>query len=392
MTAGIDIAASEEIIHVLTAACVRAWKERRSVTGSSDVLIELSRRIKPFRDAISRETWNLFEERAAREPLDYCDRAQHPVASVGKAIDCEVSGTLREAKWLGRRRLRLGRDEAGPDWCQCVSSVLGRVFKDAAPAGVPDPQAAHLMLGIFSEAGSGAHRIMSDLGVDLSAVQRASVSGSVIRKSGSVYAPASHILTVVGAISSPDPVILRWMAKPIGWAVVRKTGVGAVAFAIGSEATRQAVRSGSLVTRVPHLLVAMSAVNQQRVRLGWRYRRAYEEHNSGGETLARWGLDYPAVTRLLVCGQQDPHGAVDPRRPWRVDAGDPFFDAAVVQVFLQARDLAASLKHARVSSDHLLMCSLTSVAVDIGQLLAPSGVNVGGLRRDVARQLGIAEN
>src|SRR4051812_48615997 len=222
--------AGDELIDVLAAACERAWRGGRTVVDTADVAAILARRrLVPGRAAARRQGWHWPHR---------CDVAADPADAA--AIDHEALAALREAVWIGRTRAGRAADEAAPRWCRCAHRVVRRALREAADVRVRDAHGAHLVLAMAKDPTGCGHRALAEAGLSPRSLPPTLLA--VVSRDGRVRAPALDQLSRLGALDHPKPRIGR---RLLGRMTLQRAGAGAVAYAVGAEAARQAIRCGA---------------------------------------------------------------------------------------------------------------------------------------------------
>jgi hypothetical protein len=165
--------------------------------------------------------------------------------------------------------------------------------------------------------------------------------------------------------------------------VLRRAGTAAVAYATGTEAARQAIRSGADRVGAVHVLAGISAIGYQQRRTTGKSAR---KHDAAADLLIRLGLDYPVLAMAVARTDGDP-GSRDSFGPWRLAPGDPGFAPAGRAVFRLAQSYVDYLGHAAVGSDHLLMGCIEVDSPAVRTAVTKAGADYEMLREQAVRLL-----
>jgi hypothetical protein len=230
--------AGDQMIGILAAAGSRAWRDRRAVVDTADIVAVLARRRELRCGYRARRRLWTWPRR--------CEAAAHTPALA--AIDHEASAVLREALWIARRRARRSAGEVALRWCSCAHRVVRRALREAADMGVGDAHGAHLILAIVVDPVCCGYHALAEAGPDPRDIQPTVLASA--GRDGRVRAPALAQLAALSALSHPPPKAGRPWA---GRMLLRRLGASAVAYAIGTEATRQAARCGAAEIGAVHV-------------------------------------------------------------------------------------------------------------------------------------------
>lgn len=357
--------AGEELIGLLGAAGVRAWLGRRPMADTADLVAALARRhhIPGPREPRHRLwTWPVR-----------CDRPHEPATPT--AIDHEASAALREAVWIARAKAGRPADEAAPRWCGCAHRVVRRALRVAADLRVRDAHGGHLVQAIAGDPTCCGYRALTEAGLNPREIRPAGLD-----QDGHVHAPALRQLMKLGALAHPRPNPLRRATGPLA---LRRAGASAMAYAIGTEAARQAVRTGVDQIGAVHVLSGICAVGFQHRRTTWVFEGG---HDQASELLARLGLAYPEMEAVVARTETDP-GSGDHYGPWRLVPSDPGFAPTGRAVFRLAQSYVDYLGHRAVAGDHLLMGCIEVDSPAVRAAVTKAGADYEELRRQAARLL-----
>lgn len=362
--------AGEQMIDILAAAGARAWVDRRAVVDTSDIVAVLARRkLLHCPPTARRRLWSW--------PVRCDATADSPTAA---AIDHETSAALREAQWIARRQARRSADDGAPRWCACTHRVVRRALREAADARIRDAHGAHLVLAIVADSMCCGNRTLAEAGLSPREIEPTVLAAS--NRDGRVRAPALTQLAALGALSHPPP---RKGRRYVGRVLLRRLGASAVAYAVGTEAARQAIRTGAKQIGAVHVLAGICAVGFQQRRTTWVY-AGIDDHGEAADLLARLGLTYPEFAVVVARTEPDP-GWGDPYGPWRLSPGDPGYAPSGRAVFRLAQSYVDYLGQAAVTSDHLLMGCIEVDSPAVRAAVAKAGADYEALRTQAARML-----
>lgn len=355
--------AGEQLIQLLAEAAVRARLDRRPVIDTADLVAVLARRrILHCRRSERRRLW-------AR--LAWCDVPAEPASAA--AIDFEASAALREAQWIAHVPAR---------WCGCAHRVVRRALREASDVRVADAHGAHLLAAITGDHTSCGYRVLAEVGLSPREIQPTVLAA--VHRDGRVRAPALTRLADLGALSHPPPKPGR---RLLGRHALRQIGAtGPVAYAIGGEAARQAVRADADEIGAVHVLAGICAIGFQHRRTHWVYAPGLGDHDEAAGMLARHGLEYPEFSLAVARTDPDP-GSWDRFGPWRLDPGDPGWAPSGRAVLRFAQSYVDFLGHAAVGGDHLLMGCIEVDSAAVRTAVTKAGADYEALRTQAARLL-----
>jgi hypothetical protein len=362
--------AGEQLIDVLAAAAVRAWLDRRAVVDTADLVAVLARRkLLPSPRTVRRRLWAW--------PVRCDATGDSPTAA---AIDHEATGALREALWIARRRARRSADDVAPRWCACTHRVVRRALREAADLRIRDAHGAHLVLSVIADRTCCGYRALAESGLNVVDVHASVLAPS--NRDGRVRAPALSQLAALGVLTHPAP---RTGRRFFGRMLLRRLGASAVAYAVGTEAARQAVRTGAKEIGAVHVLAGICAVGFQQRRTTWVY-AGIDDRGQAADLLARQGVKYPEFAVAVARTDPDP-GWGDPYGPWRLTPGDPGYAPSGRTVFRLAQSYVDYLGLDTVTTDHLLMGCIEVDSPAVRAAVTKAGADYEALRTQAARLL-----
>jgi hypothetical protein len=374
--------AAAPLVRRLADAARRAWKDQKATVGTEDILFELTRNMPTLRREVAGIKSRLREEIAASGADGESDRESG--ANTVAGVDYTVAALLREAQWRARRRLRKERTVAAPTWTSYSAYAVRAALLDAHAAGVDHAHGMHVLVSILRDERNRACEILRHFDICPGKLLTKLPVARSVRADGQPWAPAVDGLTVVGTLDHPKSRVLRVLSRVVQAAAVVRWPVGIFMQTLRAEAVRQAVRAGNDHVNQAHLVVALCALEDQLQDTGRTFADRWGEHNSGGQVLANWGVDYDSSAEVVA---QLPWPAREfvKQRQWQGPASDPPSGVDVVETIRKAERTATTHGHPYVGTSHLLSAVLADNAGDANRLLLELGVNMVALREDMSR-------
>ncbi|MEV6522319.1 Clp protease N-terminal domain-containing protein [Longispora sp. NPDC051575] len=366
----------EEAFGALRRAYLRAMREPLVTVGTDLVLLEL--RGRPVLGGVGREV-------AAPGPLP---------EPAGWATDPE----LHEAAWSVYRDMVRAEDSPWPIdghrrpvWSAELVEAVAVARAVAAEHGVDHANERHLVLGLLTDTGSRACRLLASAGVDRAGLLARIRDDSRGTRAGEPRREVHDRFRAAGLLLSTHPRWWNGVQPAVTRTVARQAGLSAVLYSLEGEMLRQAGRTDSAVVMTDHAILAILALDEQLAEVGTGFGERVWSLNRAGEVLEPAGVTLDAATPVAGRGTTGQLTVPDAessrlRESWR--PGDPPWGRAVVRAMERAQEDAERRGHRAAGTTHLLLALVTPEVGTAAELLRNLGVDLSAVAAHAERLLG----
>jgi hypothetical protein len=354
-----------------------------NVVGSDAVLRECARRLPRTLEGVAHDLDLAVTADWANQDSDI-----GAVSGDDKDVELEALAALREAAWASASESQPmgGGSTLGlaPPWTGSVLAAVRWALILASEAGVKYAGSAHLMIALLEDQNSRAYELIRRSDIGASEAARLIEQGGSLGSNARPWTPTADVLRIAG-LAGDRAWPLRVAAAALRSGAFSKIPSGPVIYVLEDEANRQCVRLGHRRVALVHLVLAVASLGDQLVVAKTRLSPRLAPFNRAGSILGNSGAAY----RSLLCESADLDNSdaqTSPRLPPTKRRG-PDWTTDAVAATEQASVVAASFRHRKVGSDHLLAAILDKPDGDLRLLFQRCGVSLLEVKRQLEESL-----